>query len=276
MHAEEVFVDSRFHVAVRPVLEYAIPETLRTFTCVLLGDVPLKRLLALVERSVAPLCKEPPSSVAPPAVRPPPAVAPTGRKVDSSSRAPSEDEHSDLGGTMARSTMAALEEGLCDELRAHVARVCTHAHEYLTNLLDVWKRHANDVDVACKREAARAKYALLVARRRRGESGETFEGRVLVRPTSRSAYHEEVATQLKSLDESMDLVRNLERPNLQRSESFKKACQDLRESFAAAYGSMPTSTLARLKNEFDAGMCNVQRPLARDLVAFVTRRFQPS
>lgn len=271
----DAFVDSRFHVAVRPMLEYAIPETLRTFTHVLLGDVPLKRLLALVERNVAPLCKD--SACAASASLPPPRKAAVAATTD------------DEEGALAHSTLAALEEGLCDELRAHMARVCTHTHEYLTQLLDVWKRHAHDVDVACKREAARAKYALLVARRRCTESSSSSSSSLqgggkrhashprgssaALSEASRQAYQREVGEQLKSLDEAMDLVRNLDRPNLQRSESFKRACQDLRESFASAYGSVPSSTLASLKNEFEAGMRTVQQPLARDLVAFVTRRF---
>jgi hypothetical protein len=198
--------------------------------------MPLKRLLSLVERNVAPLC----ASSIPDALQ---------------------------NGVHERSTAlyvgvhdeAYSDDASCDELRSHAARVCTHAHEYLTQLLDEWKQYAHDVDMACRAEATRAKRAFAMVSHQRSADEHT--------------YRKEVAAQLQALDESIDIVRTIERPRLQRTESFKRACQELREGFAAAYGSVPTPVLSGLKQEFETGMREVQRPLARDLVAFVTRRF---
>jgi len=215
-----MFVDSRFHVAVRPVAEYRVPELARLAHEAVLGDAPAEpTLAALAEEEAA-------------------AAAAAARR----------DEGGDGDGAEAAGAAAAA----LTPLREACARVSALLVEYLQGASSAWRAHVAHARSAVRVEAARL-------RREANEANRVRELYLARDPALvEREYRTEMARLSARLEGALDAIRARPAPPTARPADLREASDRLRDVFAAAYGTAPTPHLLGVKAAFEREVDRVQ------------------
>lgn len=220
------FVDVRLHFSVRPVLEYVIPDTARIVKAYILGDLDKTEAFVALDA-----CEV--------AVR------------CAADRSPAE-EHE------AEEEMAPL--------RACVLTTLSLVHDYLTDLVAVWKEHLTTVHAHVSRSVRALDEECYVAMQRKDR---------YVKGGHKALAHEEYKREMSRiktlLHASLQRLREEEDPVMPRPAALMPACDELRNAFANAYGKVPTKRLIAYKITVEATLLAMQRDIASDFLAVCTR-----
>lgn len=224
------FVDARLHVAVRPQLEYLLPEAARAVRDCVLGDGDA----SAAERAVEALLDAVRSSD----VR-------GARRVT----ADVPNHPSDPSDPADPADAADAPWDASPELHRASALVCSHAADYLATLADDWGTLLTRMVSAVQEEERAARATLSRARY--------------------AADRSVVARLSLQLDAFLAECRERVPASSQRPEELVQASSRLKEAFAASYGRVPTRTLVRLKHAFEEALRKAQRPVAKRFAAHV-------
>lgn len=147
------------------------------------------------------------------------------------------------------------------ELRAACVMVCELMDAYLQSIADAWLQTLEDLHAAVQHKlaSARAKAAALRA----------------MHAATPEAHARELHRARLQLEEDLRALRAIPLPTSQRPERLVAACDSLRHLFSNAYGSVPTRTLALLRDSFYAELSALQTPIAARFKQAVAARFFP-
>lgn len=216
-----MFVDTRLHVSVRPSLEYKLPDAACTVRGVLLGDGKRDDAIAALH---ACLPDRAPAASSPP-------------------------DDDGLGNVFGE-----------DAIHRLCARVCSHAHDYLTQLSSEWSAHLRSTHLAVRRVTRG------IGRRR----DDAVAVRARYRPRAPRMVDEEYRVELArldgELDEALETLRATTTPAVERPAVLVEATHQLKEALANAYGVVATSRIAQIKATFEADMARMQHEVADDFV----------
>lgn len=234
------FGDARLHIAVRPVLEYALPAAAARVRDALLGDATALEAAEALQYCLPESSKDEGDR--------------EQEKKEKKEKKEGKDEAAEAGEDATSSHEVHLE--------TRCARVCSHIHEYLQELASHWTSHLTSAHVAIRR----------AVRRLESDRADVYRVHTRYRASNAEVVDQELRLELarlrSELERTLEQVRARTVPACERPRLLTEATHELREAFAHAYGTMPTRELLALKHRFETSMHVVEQRIARD---FVTR-----
>jgi len=166
-------------------------------------------------------------------------------------------------------TLTCRETDLCDpsdewdatpELQSAAARVCTHACDYISTLSHAWVEYLTRLSQGLLREESVARRELDNIQR----SKIAGESRILC--------IERIA---QRVDAFLEECRSTPAPTVSRPDELIRATTELKNLFAASYGSVVTRKLMRLKQKFEYDLFKIQEPVAQEFAVRLRTLLRP-